>query len=213
MSTNLLPIALDLHGKPCLVVGAGAVAARKSRSLIDCGAVITIIAPVISEQLEELEEHCTIHRRPFEATDCQGQHLVFACTDSREVNEAVTLAAHAAGAWCNVADGGESDFQVMAAVRTGPVTIGISTGGGSPALARHLKDRIAEAIGPEYGVLAELLASRRAALKAEVVVHGERADLWREVLASNVLDLLRENRIEDAECLINEILEKFDRPV
>lgn len=207
-SPALFPIALNLIGKPCLVVGAGAVAARKVKSLVDCGAIVTIVAPVISVAFIELEEFCTIHRRDFETTDCRGQHLVFACTDSRDVNARVAGEARSAGAWCNVADGGDSDFQVMATVRSGPVTVGVSTGGASPALARHVKERIGDSIGPEYGVLAELLAKRRIALKDTVDAQEDRAGLWREILAGEALNLLRAGKRADAERLVDDILRK-----
>ena len=39
------PVSLDLSGRPCLVVGGGNVAARKARTLLDCGGVVTVIAP------------------------------------------------------------------------------------------------------------------------------------------------------------------------
>jgi len=199
-----LPIALDVQGRKCLVVGGGEIAARKATTLLDCGARVTVVAPQWCAKIETLS--CTKFRRTFSRDDCADCTLVFACTNLHEVNAEVVRAARELGALCNVVDGDAGDFAMMATVRRGDITVGISTQGGSPALARHLKARIEESIGEEYAALLEILAARRAAMKSEIGTQSARADLWRRVLQSEVLSLLRQGKRSEAEQCVDEIL-------
>ena len=205
---KLLPIVLDVRGRNCLVVGGGAVAARKIKSLLDCGAQVTIIAPDVCDEIEALRENCTILRRTFLPDDCRDCVLVFACTNRREVNDEILRTARKSGALCNVVDNDDGDFALMATLRRGEITVGVSTQGGSPALARHLKAHIAETIGDEYAALLEIMSTRRANLKTDVQSQSARADLWRQVLDSNALSLLRKDKRDDAEELIDGILKR-----
>ena len=60
------PVSLDVSGRSCLVVGGGAVAARKARALLDCGAVVTVIAPVVRDDMESLVPSLhAVERRPY----------------------------------------------------------------------------------------------------------------------------------------------------
>jgi precorrin-2 dehydrogenase/sirohydrochlorin ferrochelatase len=136
----LLPVALDVRSRPCLVVGGGPVGARKVASLLECGASVTLISPALSREAQVLAVRCKYLPRPFEGDDCAGMVLVYACTPSREVNDSIARAARRVGAWCCVADDASAgDLHGAATVRRGDICIGISTGGASPALSKHLK--------------------------------------------------------------------------
>ena len=81
---------MDLAGRPCLVVGAGAVAARKARSLLDCGARVTVVGVRPAAAFRALERRGVVLRdRRFRASDVGRQALVIAATDDRAVNAAV----------------------------------------------------------------------------------------------------------------------------
>jgi siroheme synthase-like protein len=143
--------------------------------------------------------------------DAADYHLVFACTDRADVNAQVAREARAHGAWCNVADNADaSDFHSAAAVRRGEICIGIGTAGGSPALARHLRERVEACIGPEYEQLLDIMSRQRAFAKATVAEPSERASLWRAVLASDALDLLRDGRRDEAEALVARLVTGSD---
>jgi siroheme synthase (precorrin-2 oxidase/ferrochelatase) len=81
-------------------------------------------------------------------------------------------------------------------VRRGPLTITVSTGGHSPALARWLADRFGRAIGPEYGVLLELLSAARSAAQADGR-STEGLD-WQKALDSDMLALIKAGQIQQA---------------
>ena len=195
-------ISLDVRDWPVLVVGGGRVAIRKAETLAKNGARVSIIAPQILASTVEFDRTL----RGFEAGDCAGFKMVFACTDSREVNTSVAREAKERGILCNIADApDESDFHNCAIVSRGPIEIGLSTGGNSAALAKHLREQIEAIVGDEYVQLAEILGARREAAKSEKDADA-RGDAWRAVLESDVLQLLRAGKRDEAELCLDEIL-------
>lgn len=169
----LLPIALNLESRAVLVVGGGAVAARKVAAFQECGALVRVVAPTLGHGFPEVFEH---RAREFEAGDCIGFVLVVACTNDAQVNAQVADEAKQLGIWCNVADAPDaSDFHTVAVVRRGEIAIGVSTSGHSPVLARHLKEKIEAAIGPEYEAMLQHAASQDIPL-------AQRGEYWKNVL-------------------------------
>lgn len=144
---------------PALVVGGGAVAARKVRSLVEGGFATTVVAPEVNGAIAQ--SGATVRARRFEAGDTAGFALVFACTDDRAVNQGVGAEAREAGIPVLVADSQEeSTFFSPAVHRDGSLLVGVSTGGASPSLARLLRDRVATLFG--NGKADELAAAREA---------------------------------------------------
>jgi precorrin-2 dehydrogenase / sirohydrochlorin ferrochelatase len=155
---------LDLNDVPCLVVGAGPVATRKARELVVCGARVTVISPEVSPEMQALAVHA-IHTRSFQPGDTAGFHLVMTATNHPAVNAAVAAEARSLGQWINSADDpANCSFILPALLRRGPLTVAVSTAGSSPALAGWLRDRLSEAVGPEFATAAETLAAERAAI-------------------------------------------------
>jgi siroheme synthase-like protein len=153
---------LDLSGADVLVVGGGPIGARKAAGLADAGALVTVVAPTIVAALAD-DARISCVRRRFEPSDVEGRRLVITATGIVEVDAAVYRAATAAGIWVNSADDPDHcTFILPAVVRRGPVVVGVSTSGTSPALAQHLRDRIADVVGPEVADAARDLAEQRA---------------------------------------------------
>jgi siroheme synthase-like protein len=135
------PLFLDLKDRPVLVVGAGTVALRKTKGLLEAGARITVVAPEALPDFSGLPVR--LIRRPFRASDLNGVALVFAATDDRAVNHRIGVAAKGRGVFANVADSAaECDFIVPARVNRGDVQIAISTGGTSPRLSAELRRKL-----------------------------------------------------------------------
>ncbi|MGH9271437.1 MAG: precorrin-2 dehydrogenase/sirohydrochlorin ferrochelatase family protein [Ilumatobacteraceae bacterium] len=161
------PVALDLSGVPVLVVGAGPIAARKVAGLAATGARVRVVAPDVSAQLD-LDQVAELRRRAYEVGDLDGMRLVVTATGRRDVDAAVAADATAAGLWVNAADQPEDcSFILPAIARNGPLSIAVSTGGASPALARRLRDRAATLLTDEVVALAADLATRRRQLRAQ----------------------------------------------
>jgi precorrin-2 dehydrogenase / sirohydrochlorin ferrochelatase len=189
------PVNLILHGRRCLVVGGGPVAARKAVGLLDCGARVDVIAAAVSPELAALP--VTIQQRPYERGDLDGYRLVIAATDDHDLNRAIFEEAEAAGTWVNSADDPAGcSFTLPSVVRQGPIMVTVSTGGRSPALATWLKRRIADTLGPEYQVLLDLLSAAREDMRASGR-STEQAD-WHSVLDSDMLDLIKAGEVGTA---------------
>jgi uroporphyrin-III C-methyltransferase/precorrin-2 dehydrogenase/sirohydrochlorin ferrochelatase len=113
---------VDLRGRNVLVVGGGRVALEKAQGLLDCGARVTVVAPEVCDELAALQLRTV--RRPFVTSDVDGQLLVVAATNDREVNRRVSAAATAQATLCNVADDPElCSFILPALVRRDPIVL------------------------------------------------------------------------------------------
>ena len=130
------PLFLDLTGRRVLVVGGGAVAARRMRALRDAGARVVVVAPTVLDDVDADE----VHRRGFEPGDVDGSWLVLACTDEADVNTSVAAAAADRGIWCVRADRAQdSAAWVPASGAVDDVQVAVSAGG-DPTRARSLRD-------------------------------------------------------------------------
>lgn len=146
-----------------LVVGGGKVAARKVRNLAGAEFLVTVIAPSVLAEIR-LAPHVTVLERAYADGDLDdsGFALVFACTDSREVNRAVGAAARARNIPVLVADRqAESTFFTPAVLRDGDLAVAVSTGGASPALAKVIRERIVAALGPGWSGVVRTARSER----------------------------------------------------
>lgn len=132
---------LDLAGVPVLVVGGGRVAHRKIEGLLRAGAEVTIVALTAVESIGAMPVRVVL--RGYEAADLDRVRLVVTATDDPAVNAAVATDATARGIWVNSADDpANCTFTLPAVARDGEVTVAVSTGGASPALASHLRGEI-----------------------------------------------------------------------
>lgn len=214
---KLLPVALNVAGKRCLVVGGGSVAERKVRACLECGALVIVVSPVLNQGLTTLRERIEWREENYSSSALHEYFLVFACTNRREINAQVAHDACEAGVWCNLADDPQSsDFHAAATLRRGEITIGITTGGGSPSLSRHLKARVETAIGDEYSALLEMMSARRLNLRRENESQAngapsERAAMWRAVLKSDALELLRFGKRMEAETVVDDLMAQWKR--
>ncbi len=192
------PVAIDLAGKKCLVVGGGEVARRKVQSLVDAGAEVTVISPEVDQGIEPIGG-VRIERREFREGDASGCALVFACTDVAEVNAAVQRAALQEGALVNVVDDPElCSFIAPSVVRRGDLMIAIISSGKSPALSKRIRRELEAAYGPEYGELVDLMGEMRARVKEAYATQKEREAVFDRMLNVGILELLREGRCEEA---------------
>jgi siroheme synthase-like protein len=202
------PLFMDLAGRDCLVVGAGAVAARKARSLLECGARVTVVGEHPAATFRALERRgARLLQRRFRAGDVARQALIIAATDDPVVNAAVSAAARRRGIPVNAVDDPPNcTFIVPAVVRRGDLTIAISTGGKSPAAARLVKERIAAMLGAEHAALVRLLGAHRGRMKLMVEGQGRRARTWKQVLDEGVLETLRKGDRAGANAIVRRCL-------
>jgi siroheme synthase-like protein len=206
-----LPVMLDLKDCPVLVVGAGAVAARKAALLVRGGARVTVVAPEIGAEMERLasrEDRLRIARRRFGASDLGGVRLVFAATNDAKVQSDIAAEAEKKGVWVNAADEPENcTFLMPALLERGPLQVAVSTGGASPALARRVRDEIDAALGPEFVEAAEVLGELR-----ERFERGEaRGRAFTRLLDEGLLEALRQGDEARVERMTREALQGLPR--
>jgi siroheme synthase-like protein len=201
------PVNLLVRGRKVVVVGAGRIAARKIEPLLEGGAEVLVVAPSIGEEVRGWADagRCTVVVRGFEPADLDGAWLALTATDDPAVNQAVFAAAEDRRIWANSADDPDNcSFTLMSVVRRSDLVLAIGTGGRSPALAAHLRRRLEEEIGPEYGTLLDLLSEAREALRASGR-SSEDAD-WQLAFRSGIVDLVRSERIDEAKELLSTCL-------
>src|SRR5689334_19827690 len=187
----LFPLFVELEGRPCVVIGGGAVAERKVRALLDVGAVVTVVSPALSSALAALVATGRVAHlaRGYADGDLIGAALAFAATDDGAVNAAVAREGRARGVWVNAADDpAHCDAILPAVVRRGLVTVAVSTGGASPALARAVRERLERALPEAIGPLAEAAAAARRELRAAGRRPG--AEAWLAALDAALRALL-----------------------
>lgn len=159
------PLFLDLSGKTALVVGGGPVAARKARVLLDYGPRVLVCAPSFAPELEQLSG-TELLRRPFSPELLEGVSLAVAATGDREVNHWVSGLCRARSIPVNVADSREdSTFLFPAVVRRGRLSVGISTGGASPAAAAYVRRTLERQLPESLEPILDWLEDQREAGK------------------------------------------------
>jgi precorrin-2 dehydrogenase/sirohydrochlorin ferrochelatase len=166
----LFPLFLKLDSRPCLVVGAGAIAEGKTEGLLDTGAQIRVVAPEATEKVRQWSRSKTIdwHQRPFQPSDLDGMFLVIASTNSTALHEQIFAEAQKRRVLCNIVDVPHlCDFYYPAVVRRGLLQIAISTSGQSPALAQRLRKDLENQFGPEYEQWLNHLAALRDQLQSD----------------------------------------------
>src|SRR4029450_10600777 len=149
---DYFPVFLDLRGRRCLVVGGGEVGEPKTRALLECGARVTIVSPLLTPGLAALAASGRlVHRaRPFVRSDPRGCALAVAATGDPRVDRVVAAAARRWRALVNVVDRPQHcAFIVPAVLRRGELQIAVSTGGRSPAIAREIRRRLERCFGPD----------------------------------------------------------------
>lgn len=197
-----LPIALDVRGWTCLVVGGGAVAARRAEALLEAGGRVRVVAPALCESLVRLAESGTIEHilAPYAESHLEGIRLAVAATDRPDVNAAVARDATARGILLNDADDPErGDLLFPAVVRRGDLLISVTTLGSSPTVAARIRDELAEAYGPEWAEYLALLREARERVLAEVEEPSRRGQLLTGIAGDeSLLALIREGRVAEA---------------
>jgi siroheme synthase-like protein len=182
-------------GRSVLVVGGGRVAARKAASYAERGAVVTVVAPNHSPEMDAVPvEHRLV--RPYRSDDLDGAWLVVTATGDPGIDGRVFADAEARRIWCNAADDPDHCSVVMPAVaRRGPITVSIATGGQSPAAASWLRRRIEALLDDPTIAVCETAAIVRRQIKAE----GRPTEVpgWSEVLDGDALDLARQGRLDE----------------
>jgi len=195
------PIFIDIENRNVLIVGGGAVCARKAETMMKYGAKVTIVAPEVTEEIDAWAKakRLTVRRKEYAASDLDGASMVIASTDDLCVNARVARDCRKRRIPVNVVDVTHlCEFIVPAIVEQGSIQVAVSTGGKSPALARTLKEDLQKFVGPEYAEINDLLGTLRDSAKKVLPTDRDRKKFFDAILAHGVLDMLRDGRRREA---------------
>lgn len=205
---KILPVGLLLEDRLCVVVGGGSVAAPKAEKLLEAGARVRVVAEEFTEELAALEGIERVSGS-YDKHHLDGAAVVVAATDDPETNARVAHDARAIGALVNVVDTPDlCEFIFPAVSRKGDVSIAISTGGASPALARRLKEKIDSSIDDVYGQLAAVLKEVRQRAIDGLPDAARRRAFFEDLASDEFLEFMRENGPETAAAEATQRLER-----
>jgi len=198
------PVFWNIAGKKCVVVGGGEVAQRKALRLIDCGATVFIISPVLTGELASLKEKNKIAHiaQEYSPEHIYGAALVIGATDDGEINAVVSRDARKQGIPVNIVDDPQKcDFILPSLVERGDLTFAVGTAGNSPALARHLREELERAYGEEYALLNNIFGQLRVKMEKNTAAGKQWFD---KLMAAGLLDALRQRNWQKAGQIVRE---------
>lgn len=208
-SRSYYPVYLDLENVRCLVVGGGRIAERKIRSLLDSGAIVVVVSPKVTTGIRTMVDTGKIQwiEKRYTRNYLKSVSLVISATNDDSVNDKISRDAKDRNIPVNVVDEpARCSFIVPAVARSGDIHIAVSTGGGAPGMAGRIRDRLAEAIGPEYATMVAGLKARRDRIRAlspnaKEFFHKSVALLQPEAYSSNTEKLVDQidTLLEEAE--------------
>lgn len=209
---NFLPVFYNISGKSCLVVGGGAIAARKSELLLKAQGRVRIVAPEIDDRIRDMADSqaLEVEQREFIPDDLADVVCVIAATNDLAINRQISELAQARGIPVNVVDNPDlCSFIMPSIIDRNPVQIAISTGGVSPVLARMLRSKLESCIPGAYSELANLAEEFRDAVKHGLPDVDSRRRFWEMVLEGKVAELVFSGRTADARDLLGQQLRHF----
>ncbi len=204
-----LPLCFKLINQPCLIVGAGEVAARKIELLIKAQAKITVIAENISDAIHEIAERYPIEIRQqrFQADDVKSFQLVISATANTETNLAVANAANTHHLPVNVVDNPQlCSFIFPAIIDRTPIIAAVTSSGASPVLTRLLRAKLETVLPAKLGELASLAQQFRPRVKQAFATINERRKFWEQLFEGSVPELIYSGQIEQAKQALTRLL-------
>lgn len=206
------PLYIKLEGKRVSVIGGGRVAERKILPLLRRGAKVTVISPDLTKRLKDLSRKGKIRHlpKPYEKGDLKGAFLVIAAAGKKEINR--DIAKEAASSCClyNVVDDPEaSNFIVPSFFNRGSLLIAISTSGTSPALSKRIRKELEKGYGKEYGIFLNMMGGIRKRLIREVSSEAERRKIFKNLVDSDLLEVIKKKGLRAAKGKSEAIIQKF----
>ncbi len=148
------PLFLDLSDKKIVIIGAGKIAKRRARVLVDFTEHLYLIAAEVNPELRSLESEgrLTILRKSYEKEDILGASYVFAATNSSRVNHEIYADCKSLGIPVNLCrERALCDFYFPVLAYDQSIVVGVSSGGKDPAGSRRIADEIRKTLDGQKG--------------------------------------------------------------
>jgi precorrin-2 dehydrogenase/sirohydrochlorin ferrochelatase len=188
------PAFLNIHGRQCVIIGGGKVAERKCSALLRAGARVTVISPEITQRLQQYREEGLLDhvKRRYRKGDMESAFAVIVATDCGETNQQVGRDAARTRVLLNVVDiPSLCNFIAPSVIKRGPLTIAVSTGGVSPAMARTIRRELEMRYGAEFSGYLRFMGKLRKKALEEIRDKGEREQFLKGLASEEMITLLR----------------------
>ena len=203
------PVNLDIKNRQCLVVGGGSVASRKAKTLMECGAKVTVVSPEFTKGLKNLEQNSsiTLVQRPYKTNDLEEKFLVIGATNDETLNRRINADAEKRNMLCNIADVPDiCNFILPAIIRRGDLCLAISTSGKSPAFAKKLKKDLEKTFGDEYAQFLMLMGEIRKKLLSTEHAPEAHKPIFEKLINHRLPDMIKHNKKERINQLLFDVL-------
>ena len=143
------PMFVDISHKKVVVVGAGTIAKRRIRTLVDFTECLTVIAPEVNPELLELQAQGKIRilKKQYQREDIYDADLVIAATNDHQTNEDIYSVCKCMGITVNVcSDKNKCDFYFPAIVEYDGLVIGVTSGGSDHRKVRRFSAWLRQAL-------------------------------------------------------------------
>lgn len=206
---SFYPIYLTrLSEKKVVLIGGDEEAERKAKELLDFNVRLEIINSTLPESLIRLYRRGNFRwiDRPYRYGDLEDAAFVVAAEYDHDTAETIAQEARERNILTNIMDNIPlSDSAFGSVIKQGDLTISFSTNGLAPALAVRLKEKLQREVDEAYRKFLELAKKLRPYINEQINDSELRKKLWYEWVDSEVIDLLRQNRWNDALKLTAEI--------
>lgn len=194
-SKRYYPVFLDITGKPWVIIGGGKVAERKCSSLVRAGARVTVISPEITERLQKYRSKGLIRhlKRHYRKGDLPSVFAVIAATDSEETNRKIAADMPRNGLLNVVDTPSLCTFITPSVLVRGPLTIAVSTGGVSPAMARTIRKGLETRYGNEVSKYLRHLKGLRLKVMKKIQDRETRERVFKELASDRMMKILAED--------------------
>jgi len=158
---------MDMQNLKVLVVGGGYIATEKLEKLLDFTKEITVISSEVSMEAHQLiKDHClTLYQRAYSRGDIHGFDIVIVATDTVELHKAIYEESRGSRILVNSVDNtAYCDFIFPSYVKKDDLTIAFSTGGASPAFAKHIRRHFEKIIPDSVGAFLEKMKALRSTM-------------------------------------------------
>ena len=208
-----LPINLDLTEQPCLIVGGGTIALRKTKMILAFGAKVTLVAPEIHPELDEFAKtgELIFFNGCYQKQFLNNQRIVVAATDNQEVNQQIYQDAMALNLLVNVVDQPKlCNFIMSSIVQRGPLMVSISSSGAAPVLARMLREKLDWMLPQAISEKLVEVQSMRSKIAQKIPEFEDRRAFW-ENYFERLLDWsISENLLQQGQIKLTDVdLEEF----
>ncbi|NPC92514.1 precorrin-2 dehydrogenase [Bacillus sp. WMMC1349] len=148
----MLPLHINMNGKAIVIAGGGRIATRRLKTVLNQGAVITVVSPEISGDMLELMTSHSIDwkRKKVEPEDVKGAFLIILATDHPETNKRIAASANPYQLVNVASEAKLGDVYVPKIINKGKITVSVSTNGASPSHTIKLADQIDGLIDDQF---------------------------------------------------------------